>query len=203
MIRRLIGDRSGGSAAEFALVLPALLVVIFGTIDVGRWLWVYNEAEKATQVGARMAVVTNTIEPGLSATYIGVNGLTQGDTIAASSFGKVSCTNAGCNCTATPCPTAGTADTAAFTRVVNRMKEILPDIAAANVVVEYSSSGLGYAGNPYGADLSPMVTVKLGDPALATPLRFTPIVAFQLASMNMPTFTTTLSGEDLNGVHSN
>jgi Flp pilus assembly protein TadG len=38
MIRRLLQDRSGSSAAEFAMVLPLLLVLLFGLIDTGRFL---------------------------------------------------------------------------------------------------------------------------------------------------------------------
>ena len=55
----LLRDRSAASAAEFALVLPLLLLFLFGIIDAGRFMWEYNRAEKATQVGARVAVVTD------------------------------------------------------------------------------------------------------------------------------------------------
>ena len=61
----LIRDERGASAAEFALVLPLLLLLLFGIIDAGRLAWEFNRAEKATQVGARVAVVTDPI-PGAS-----------------------------------------------------------------------------------------------------------------------------------------
>jgi hypothetical protein len=60
---------------------------------------------------------------------------------------------------------------------------------------------LGYAGSPVLPDVSPLVTVKIGAPA--TPLQFKPITLFALANMNMPSFTTTLSAEDLSGAVSN
>ena len=79
MTGRLRLDRSGASAVEFALVLPLLLLFLFGIIDAGRYLWEVNKAEKATHYGARMAVVTNVVSPALAATnYVGVGGLTQG-----------------------------------------------------------------------------------------------------------------------------
>ena len=58
-MRKLLHDRSGSSAAEFGIVLPLLLMFLFGIIDAGRFMWTYNHAEKATQMGARMAVVTS------------------------------------------------------------------------------------------------------------------------------------------------
>lgn len=195
MIGKLLRDRSAGSAAEFALVLPLLLLFLFGMIDAGRWMWTYNRAEKATQMGARLAVVTNSVSSSIGASYVGAcsPALTQGDLIPASCFSTpVTCTSTGCS--------AGTEDTAAFNNIVVRMRNFLPELSATNVTVEYSASGLGYAGNPNGPDVSPLVTVKIGTP---TALQFTPITSFLLTSMNMPTFTTTLTAEDSSGAQSN
>ena len=200
MIRKLLYDRTASSAAEFALVLPLLLIFLLGIIDTGRWMWTYNRAEKATQMGARMAVVTNAIAPGIGSSYVGVGGLTQGDAIPAAQFGTIRCISTGCSCVTTPCPTVGTQDVTTFNAVVTRMQGYLPTLSASNVTIEYSSSGLGYAGNPNGADLSPLVTVKIGTP---TALQFQPITSFLLTTMNMPTFTTTLTAEDLSGAQSN
>jgi Flp pilus assembly protein TadG len=198
--RGFLQNQSGSTAAEFGLVLPLLLLLLFGIIDAGRWIWTYNQAEKATQMGARMAIVTNMIEPGVATSYVGVGGLTQGDVIPASAFGKITCTSTGCTCATTPCPALGTENTTAFNTVVTRMKYFLPSLTAANVTVEYSSSGLGYAGSPVLPDLSPMVTVKIGTP---TALQFRPLTILAITSVNMPAFTTTLSAEDLSGAVSN
>lgn len=206
IIRSLSRDNSASSAAEFALLLPLLLLLLFGIIDAGRWMWTYNEAEKATQMGARMAVVTTGIAgdsvsgTGIYSPFVGVGGLTQGDVIPASEFGKITCTSTSCTCTTSPCPTVGAADTAAFQRIADRMRLFLPQLTDSNVTIEYSSSGLGYAGSPVLPDLSPLVTVKIGTP---TPLQFTPVTTLALISMNMPAFTTTLSAEDLSGQVSN
>ena len=202
MIRRLLRDATGASAAEFALVLPLLILLLFGIIDGGRWLWTYNRAAKATQMGVRFAVVAYPVPPGVGDSYLGVGGLTQGDVIPASAFGKITCTNSGCSCTTTPCPTIGTVTAANFTNIVNRMRRFMPEITAANVAVEYSSSGLGYTGNPNGPDLQPMVTVRLGGTGV-TALQFRPIVSLMLGTVNMPRFTSTLTAEDLTGSQSN
>jgi len=201
MIRRLLRDCSASSAAEFALVLPLLLILLCGLIDAGRFVWTYNRAEKAAQMGARFAIVGDAIEPGLYDSYVGVSGLTQGDVIPASQFGKIICTSSGCSCDTTPCPTLGTANTTAFHNIVDRMKFFMPELTYDNVTIEYSSSGLGYAGSPVLPDLSPLVTVKIGDPATA--IQFVPLTTFMFASVDMPSFTTTLSAEDLSGAVSN
>jgi len=194
IVRNLGEDQAGSSAAEFALVLPLLLLLLFGIIDAGRWLWVYNEAEKATQMGARMAVVTTYVSSSIGDSYVGAcsSALTQGDVIPASCFSTITCTSTGC--------TGGTKNNAAFTAIVKRMKAFLPSLSESNVTVEYSPSGLGYAGSPVLPDVSPLVTVKIGTP---TPLAFKPLTSFALATVNMPAFTTTLSAEDLSGSQSN
>jgi hypothetical protein len=206
ILHRLTRDQSGASAVEFAVVLPVLLIFLFGIIDAGRWMWTYNEAEKATQMGARFAIVADPVTSGLNISFVGVSGLTQGDVIPASAFGKVTCTGSGsgatvsvtCSCTTNPCPSGvTTATTTGFKNIVDRMRGFLPQLNYSNVSVEYSSSGLGYAGSPVLPDLSPLVTVKISN------LTFTPLTAFALVSMPMPSFTTTLTAEDLSGSVSN
>jgi len=206
MIRKLLRDRAAASSAEFALVLPLLLILLFGIIDAGRFLWTYNRAEKAAQMGARMAIVVNGLAgdrasgTGLYTSYVGVGGLTQGDVIAAAQFGKIKCTSTGCSCDTTPCPSLGTANAVAFSDIYDRMHAFFPELARTNLTVEYSSSGLGYAGSPVLPDLSPLVTVKIGEP---NALQFRPITALLLVPVNMPPFTTTLSAEDLGSRYSN
>jgi hypothetical protein len=202
--RRFLGDRSGSSAAEFALVLPLLLLLMFGIIDAGRFLWEFNRAEKATQVGARVAIVTASVPSGLySAGYVGETydgtTLTQGDVIPAAALGDIKCTSTSCTCAVAPCPaTIGSLDTDVFTNVLlPRMQAMYPAIQADNVELHYSGSGLGFAGDPNGMEIAPLVTVKL------TGLTFTPITSFLFATLSMPDFATSLTAEDSSGSQSN
>lgn len=201
MMAALRLDRRGASAAEFALVLPLVIILLLAVIDAGRFMWEVNQAEKATQMGARMAVVTDPLAPGLASTYVGVSGLTQGDLIPASALGVVECSNAGCcvsgtTCT-TPYPTLGTFNSAAFSRIATRMKAIDPAIADSNVRISYRGSGLGFAGNPNGIDISPLVTVEV------TGITFRPITQFRYFAVSLPNFRTTLTAEDMSGTTSN
>ena len=50
---------------------------------------------------------------------------------------------------------------AAFDTIVTRMGYMKPDIAASNVRVSYRGSGLGFAGDPNGMEIAPLVTVEL------------------------------------------
>ena len=68
LIARSHGDAIG---AEFALVLPVLLLFLLGIIDVGRYMWSINQLEKATQIGARMAVVTDMVASDLGSDNYG------------------------------------------------------------------------------------------------------------------------------------
>jgi hypothetical protein len=74
---------------------------------------------------------------------------------------------------------------------------MMPAIQASNVIIEYKGSGLGFAGDPNGAEVSPLVTVKL------TGVQFKPLAFLMFATMNMPEFATTLTAEDLSGSESN
>lgn len=197
-LAKLFGDRHGSTAAEFGMVAPLLIAFLIGTIDMGRFLWECNRAEKATQMGARFAVATNMIPTGLSNYSFAVSGnLVQGDPIPSTAFGGATCSSTGgtvsCTCaTGQTCPTLTPVDTAAFTNIVNRMQLFDPSIAAGNVTVGYEYSGLGFAGDPNGSDVAPLVTVKLRN------LTFTPMLFrfFGASSVALPDFSAALTLED-------
>jgi len=50
-------DIRGTSALEFALIAPIFFLAMFGTIDFGRAMWVYNTIENAATEGARYAAI--------------------------------------------------------------------------------------------------------------------------------------------------
>lgn len=201
-IHAFLNDQYGGPAAEFAFVLPLAVLFMFGIIDVGRFMWEYNQAEKATQMGARFAAVTDFIPTGLGTyTFVGVGGLKQGDPVPASAYGTMTCTKpnaaaVSCTCVGT-CGWGSTAAPTAFQAIVDRMNLFFPRIATNNVIVEYIPSGLGYAGDPNGSDVSPLITVRL------TGLQFTPIMLFNAIKINMPDFSYSLTMEDGAGTVSN
>jgi Flp pilus assembly protein TadG len=197
-LRAFLRSTDGGTAAEFGMLVPILLSFMIGTIDVGRFLWMSNRAEKATQVGARYAVTNDVVASGLSTyDFATTGGIPQGDPIPQSAFGGADCSSTAgtvtCTCkTGATCPSLGTANTTGFTAIVTQMQRMYPNLTAANVKVSYEYSGLGYAGDPNGIQVSPLVTVKLSG------LAFTPMLFrfFGNSSITLPAYTTSLTLED-------
>lgn len=199
IFRRLGRETHAATAAEFALVLPLLIVVLFGIIDAGRYMWEFNEAEKATQMGVRYAVVTDPVSDGLYGYSFAVSdGVPQGSAVPTSNFDNTTCNDTTCSCTGGAVCSSITWDQTAFDDIWTRMNAFYPAIQKSNISIEYKNVGLGFAGDPDGSDVSPLVTVKLSG------LEFRPITCLVFAcSIAMPDFRASLTGEDLSGDTSN
>ena len=85
--RLKIKNRSGGAVLEMCLVLPILLALAFGTVEVGYFFFVKHSIQGAAREGARAAIVpgataqqvTNAISNSLTAA--GLNGVSYTTTI--------------------------------------------------------------------------------------------------------------------------
>lgn len=216
-LNRFGSERDGASAAEFALVVPVFLLLLLGTIDVGRFIWLVNENEKAAQIGARWAVATDIIPGGeigcdeIGATTAGlrcysyaINGLVnQGLPVPQELFPPVVCSSPSgtltCTCDGS-CPFSTDVDAvgqAAFNRLVDRVRDIQPRAGANNVSVAYTWSGLGYSGDPNGPDVAPTVTVSLSR------LNFRPLFLAGFINMGIPGAQYSLTMEDAQGSWAN
>lgn len=190
-----------GSAAEFALVLPLIVLFLVGIIDAGRYAYEFNRGEKASQVGTRFAVVTDPLAQELETfsfsgqTVDGVQ-LGQGDRIPEGALGTITCTSTACTCQGNCLGGTTTLDPIAFGVLADRIQDFWPDVADEDITVEYVGSGLGYAGNPNGMDVSPFVTVRLTD------MEFTSILLLG-GTVGFPDFNYTLTMEDGAGTVSN
>ena len=191
-VKRLRCDETAASALEFALVLPILLMFMIGTIDVGRLMWSWNRAEKAAQVGARVAIVTDMVPATLASQNFALNNAVPGgDPVPTSQFSSTVCNNSDC--------TNGWGyNSAAFTEIVRRMQVIMPEISPADVTVTYDNVGLGYAGDPFGPDVAPLVTVRVSD------MPFDPLSLWIFGvTFNLPEASAALTAEDSTGTYSN
>jgi len=185
----IIRDERASTAAEFAMVLPLLILFLFGIIDVGRYMWTLNRIEKATQMGVRYAVVSDPVANVVDADFVNTYGQPGGNTVPTSIFDTATCNSTG-NCTVTGTASAASGrNAAAFTAIVTWMQKFYPLITPARVQVTYQNVGLGYAGDPTGPDVAPLTTVQVSN------MPFQPLVLFG-ASITLPPIKASLTLED-------
>jgi Flp pilus assembly protein TadG len=188
---------------EMAIALPLLLILTLGFIDFGYAFYQWNAADKAVQVGARLASISNPIATALSSAVSTLpGGKSPGDTVTAGSYdytctataaGTASCTNCvGGACSSTPAVQAN------FDLIYNGdanrpgMFSFLPTLAKSEVKVEYVATGLDYWTRPGG----PIPTVKVS--IVGHPFQFFFLGGLlNFANITMPDMHSTVTGEDL------
>jgi Flp pilus assembly protein TadG len=55
---------AGQALAEFALILPVLMLIVMGLFDFGRAIYAYNAISNAAREGARLAIVNQSTNSG-------------------------------------------------------------------------------------------------------------------------------------------
>jgi Flp pilus assembly protein TadG len=65
--RTLVHNQEGQALVEFALVLPALILILFGMVEFGRGFNYWNDAAHISAEGARFAVVNRKPDPSSAA----------------------------------------------------------------------------------------------------------------------------------------
>lgn len=76
LMRRFLRDHSGASAAEFVLVLPILVILLFGAVDVGGLAWAKIQVGAAARAGASYALTNGFDEAGINSAVTNATGLT-------------------------------------------------------------------------------------------------------------------------------
>ena len=202
--RKLATDTSGAAAVEFAFIAIALVLFTFAIFDVGFALYWFNRAEKATQLGVRIASVSNPVSDYLAA----VSGMTGPNAAQAgegceSTAGTLEpfCDHPDVTCTAangTGTFTQGTFSDTAFEKIFNEMRVLYPQLSSDNVQVEYRASLLGFAGRPGNApgefNIVPQVTVRI------VGLQYDYIALGALLGLDpftLPVISASMTGEDL------
>jgi hypothetical protein len=192
LLASVLKDREGAALVEFTIVMLLLFLLTFGIIDFGNLVFQWNSAEKATQVGARIATISDPVVSEL-ATFDCRNGsITLGTPCrnGGSSYGTIVCNGATLSCT---CPQLAncTFSSAALNLILTPMQRVFPRLQAQNLVVEYIDVGLGFAGR-HGP--VPEVSVRL----TGLTFQFAFLGGFLgLSNITMPDFRASLVGEDL------
>ncbi len=203
-------DDAGAVLVEVSILLPIIITVLCGSIDLLYAFYQWNAAAKAVEVGARIAAVSDPVAIGLNnlSNQVVLSGLVRSGQ-RMPSF-KITCDGSTetCKCVGTCAGIAPNSfNTAAMNRIIfgrgstsctdatsyytSGMCDIFPAITPANVRIVYIQTGLGYAGRPGGP--VPSITVALQN------LHFQFFFLSYLLGANipMPAMTTTITAEDL------
>lgn len=215
-IFRVLRDECGATFVEFAAVIAMFLTVVLGFVEFSYVFYQWNTATKAAQFGARLAAVSNPVPTGLRSLSGVSSTVLPGMPMPAFSY---QCTGTTLNGSAGSCsgsPTSLAYDPAAMRRllfgrnadgtvrsacVANETDRKLFGmcnvysrlIDARNVIIRYDNTGLGYAGRPGGP--VPTITVSL------TGMTYNHVFLgdlLGLSNITLPSFATTVTGEDLN-----
>lgn len=165
-------DREGATFLEFTLVFPLLMLTALCTVDFAMIMIDWAQANKATQRGARFAVVSPPVAGGIDtfewAEDLGawcVDPDTGDATGLCPTIETVDCefdaTAGDIECTEDGAPSEYVFDDAAFTPILEHMRAASPflDLQRENVRISYRPTGLGFVGRPGGLPLE--VTVGL------------------------------------------
>ncbi|WP_448187740.1 TadE/TadG family type IV pilus assembly protein [Azospirillum sp. sgz301742] len=189
MKRKLRRDERGTAMVEMSIVFPIIFLTTLGIMEFGNLFAQWILAEKATEMGVRFAVTSN-----MAATAVPDCGVNTSQPV-----GTPCRQVAGSSTWARTCSAgAGGCDATAFNAIVAKMQSVYARVAPANVVVEYTGTGLGYVGRGMPV---PDVTVRLQN------MTFTFVALGGLVrtlfggalgdTVQMPDFRATLTGEDL------
>lgn len=199
-------EEDGAALIEAALILPMLLIIVFGLADLSLYFWQRGLATKAVDLGVRAAIVSDAVAqgPGLTPSYSasywfgmppGARCFPNGEAAAepgnaggCPSF-SVTCDFArGCDCPDVSC--GFRFSRANLAPILAAMRAVLPRLEPANLRITYTTNGLGYVGRP------PPVPVDVTVQIVA--LAFDPIFAGLLFAGSLPLgASATLPGEDL------
>lgn len=193
-------DADGTVAVEFGLVGGIFITMLVALMEFGSAYWQWNQATKALQLGVRLAAVSDPISSDLK-TFTGVSAtVEEGDPMPY--FQRV-CSGASQSCS------GGTYDPAAMRTIVYgrgntscptarqrypAMCQLFPRITPQNLIVEYTQTGLGFAGRAGGP--LPSITVRI------TGLNFNFVVLNNLLGLppiSMAGLSATATAEDLSG----
>ncbi len=207
-IKRLSRDVTGAVLVEVTVVMALMFIFILGSIDFLFAFYQWNAASKAVQVGARIAAVSDPVAVGLNGlSAMAVNSFVPPGASMPGFLVRCEGRNETCSCFGA-CAGVGAYSRAAMNTIVfgrgssscsdatsfyrAGMCDIFARITAANVVIVYAQTGLGYAGRPGGP--VPTITVSIEN----LPFQF-----FFLSStmgfdkIPIPALTTSITAEDM------
>ncbi|MDE2184284.1 MAG: pilus assembly protein [Alphaproteobacteria bacterium] len=184
---------TGGTTVEFVAIMFSFVIVTFMILEIALALFWWQTAQKAAQVGARWAIISDWIVTAPAATFNTPSSGTPlfGAPCDISQGASDPCYNSGF--TTSSCTGSACANQKPFSDVYCRMKAVLPNLQPSNVTVTYTYAGVGFVGGP----LEPAVTVEVSN--VPFPSGFADVLGsfFGSALSTIPPMAATLIAEDL------
>lgn len=182
----ILRNRDGASLAEFALLLPVLLLFLFGTLETGYLMWQFQQGEIAAKRGVRIASTRALLMPGSIADC----GPAQpGTAVAGTECATLNDYSVWATCRGDG--SGGAACGADIPAVAAEIAAFYPLADPENIVIEFSGGGMGFVGLGHPV---PLVTVRLEN------VNFDWIVVGALANLaafDMPSMSASAAAEDL------
>lgn len=136
-LRNIKSDTEGAALVEFSLISALLLLLTFSIIEYGVIQFQFNNAQKATQLGAREAS-TRLMITGVEDCWVASNE-PAGTECASVNNGNgtpIVCTGGG----------SGSCDSTGMAAVIAIMKNAYPGLEDANIQVTFAPTSLGFVG---------------------------------------------------------
>jgi hypothetical protein len=189
LVRSLASDDSGASLTQFALILPAFLILIFGAIEGGFLMWQFQQGEIASTRAVRLAATRTLLTPG-SIPDCGPS--TPSTTPAGTLCINIPDTSIWATCRGNG--TGGGACGPDVARVAVEISRFYPAVKPEDIIIELSGGGMGFVGLGHPV---PVVTVRFDK----VDYEFIVLSALGgLAALAMPTMSASAPAEDmLNG----
>ena len=213
-------DERGAAFVEFAVAFPVIMLFILGGVDIGLMMVNWTSYNRATFDGARYATISNPVAKGINATISGSSGtILPGQSCLNTATGTSS---GNCvmkkesTCIATSkyekgpgtCTNGYTFDYDALDNIVKRMGERLMEqsLDRRQVSVTYTPTNFGYVSRAGGAPMNVTVSLRClrqhfffldGLMGWAFPPSTDCAGISGAVGVRLPTFSTTLSSEDL------
>jgi Flp pilus assembly pilin Flp len=208
LFTRFVRDGAGAVLVEATVVMSLMFIFILGSVDFMYAFYQWNAASKAVQVGVRLAAVSDPVAVGLHNLSTAVaNSFVPPGASMPGFFVRCEGKSETCTCSGA-CAGVGAYNRAAMDTIVfgrgssscadarsfyqAGMCDIFSRITAANVVIVYAQTGLGYAGRPGGP--VPTITVSLQN----LPFQFfflSGVMGFD--KIQIPALTTSMTAEDM------
>jgi len=162
-LRKLLGDRRGATAVEFSLVGGVLMIGVLTLIDLGHFLFRWNQEAQAVKLGARLAATHNPVSADLATSDGLFTGVQPGE--PAGAYVRA--------CAASAC-SGGSYNSAAFNRIFYGADgqcsapagqaragvcDVMPNLQPAQLSITYRNSGVDVVGTA--GSLRPLITVRV------------------------------------------